>query len=170
MSGVPLAPTGEEEDHLLGWGLGMEVAPMIVREILDTKGRDVTTITPDKTLSEAAHLLAEKKIGALVVTGAERCVTGILSERDIVKAVSKGGATALHATVDSVMTREVVTCGTSDTMAELMGRMTARRFRHMPVIENDKLAGIISIGDVVKHRLVEMERESSALRNYIMTA
>ena len=143
---------------------------MIVREILDTKGRNVTTITPDKTLSEAAQLLAERKIGALVVTGAKRRVTGILSERDIVKAVSKDGATALHATVDSVMTREVVICGTSDTMAELMGQMTARRIRHMPVIENDRLAGIISIGDVVKHRLAEIERESSALRSYIMTA
>jgi CBS domain-containing protein len=148
----------------------MEDAPVIVREILDTKGRDVTTITPDKTLSEAAQLLAERKIGALVVTGAKRRVTGILSERDIVKAVSKDGATALLATVESVMTREVVMCGTSDTMAELMGQMTARRIRHMPVIENDRLAGIISIGDVVKHRLAEIERESSALRSYIMTA
>jgi CBS domain-containing protein len=143
---------------------------MIVRAILDTKGRDVTTITPDKTLGEATHLLVEQKIGALLVTGADRRVTGILSERDIVKAVSKEGAAALQATVASVMTREVVTCGTTDTMAELMGRMTAGRFRHMPVIENGKLAGIISIGDVVKHRLAEMEHESSALRNYIMTA
>ena len=143
---------------------------MIVRAILDTKGRDVTTITPDRTLGEATHLLVEQKIGALIVTGADRRVTGILSERDIVKAVSKEGAAALQATVASVMTREVVTCGTTDTMAELMGRMTAGRFRHMPVIENGKLAGIISIGDVVKHRVAEMEYESSALRNYIMTA
>jgi CBS domain-containing protein len=143
---------------------------MIVRAILDTKGRDVTTITPNKTLGEAAHLLAKQKIGALIVTDTDRRVTGILSERDIVKAVSKDGAAALQATVASFMTREVVTCGTHDTMAELMGRMTAGRFRHMPIIENGKLAGIISIGDVVKHRLAEMELESSALRNYIMTA
>lgn len=143
---------------------------MTVRAILDLKGRDVTTIVPDKTLGEAASLLSQHKIGALVVTGADRRVTGILSERDIVKAISAGGAAALEEKISARMTREVVTCGPSDTMAELMGRMTAGRFRHVPVIENGRLVGIISIGDVVKHRLAEMERESSALRDYIRTA
>jgi CBS domain-containing protein len=143
---------------------------MTVRAILDLKGRDVTTIVPDKTLGDAASLLSQHKIGALVVTGADRRVTGILSERDIVKAVSAGGAAALEEKIAARMTREVVTCGPHDTMAELMGRMTAGRFRHVPVVENGRLVGIISIGDVVKHRLAEMERESSELRNYIMTA
>jgi CBS domain-containing protein len=143
---------------------------MTVRAILDLKGRDVTTIVPDKTLGDAASLLSQHKIGALVVTGADRRVIGILSERDIVKAVSAGGAAALEEKIAARMTREVVTCGPHDTMAELMGRMTAGRFRHVPVVENGRLVGIISIGDVVKHRLAEMERESSELRNYIMTA
>ena len=143
---------------------------MTVRAILDLKGRDVTTIAPDKTLGDAASLLSQHKIGALVVTGADRRVTGILSERDVVKAVSTGGAAALEEKIAARMTREVVTCGPHDTMAELMGRMTAGRFRHVPVVENGRLVGIISIGDVVKHRLAEMERESSALRDYIMKA
>src|SRR5712692_5956815 len=133
---------------------------MTVRAILDLKGRDVTTITPHMTLGDAASLLSQHKIGALVVTGADRRVTGILSERDIVKAVSAGGA-ALEEKVAARMTREVITCGPQDTMAELMGHMTAGRFRHLPVVENGRLVGIISIGDVVKHRLAEMERESS---------
>jgi len=143
---------------------------MTVRAILDLKGRDVTTITPDKTLGDAASLLSQHKIGALVVTGADRRVTGILSERDIVKAVSAGGAAALEEKIAVRMTREVITCGPQDTMTELMGHMTAGRFRHLPVVENGRLIGIISIGDVVKHRLAEMERESSALRDYIRTA
>jgi len=143
---------------------------MIVRAILDSKGSDVTTIAPDKTLADAAHLLSQHKIGAIVVTGADSRVTGILSERDIVKAVSKHGPEALQVSVASVMTREVVTCSAHDTMNELMTRMTAGRFRHVPVVENGRLAGIISIGDVVKYRLAEMERESSALRDYIATA
>jgi len=143
---------------------------MTVRAILDLKGRDVTTITPDKTLGDAASLLSQHKIGALVVTGADRRVTGILSERDIVKAVSAGGAAALEEKIAARMIREVITCGPQDTMAELMGHMTAGRFRHLPVVENGRLVGVISIGDVVKHRLAEMERESSALRDYIRTA
>jgi CBS domain-containing protein len=143
---------------------------MTVRAILDLKGRDVTTIAPDKSLGDAASLLSQHKIGALVVTGADRRVIGILSERDIVKAVSGDGAAALEEKISARMTREVVTCAPHDTMAELMGRMTAGRFRHLPVIDNGRLVGIISIGDVVKHRLAEMERESSAMRDYIMTA
>ena len=143
---------------------------MTVRAILDLKGRDVTTIAPDKTLGEAASLLSQHKIGALVVTGADRRVTGILSERDIVRAVSASGGAALDEKIATRMTREVITCGPQDTIAELMGRMTAGRFRHLPVVENSRLVGIVSIGDVVKYRLAEMERESSALRDYIMTA
>ena len=143
---------------------------MTVRAILDFKGRDVTTITPDKTLRDAASLLSDHKIGALVVVGADHRVTGILSERDIVRSISASGAAALDEKISSCMTRDVVTCGLHETMANLMERMTAGRFRHVPVIDSSRLIGIISIGDVVKYRLAEMERESSALRDYIRTA
>lgn len=143
---------------------------MTVRAILDLKGRDVTTIAPECTLDEAAHLLSKHKIGALVVVSSDRRVKGILSERDVVKTVSREGASALQLAIADVMTREVVTCGTQDTIANLMNRMTSGRFRHLPVIEEGRLVGIVSIGDVVKFRLAEIERESSALRDYIMTA
>lgn len=142
---------------------------MTVRAILDLKGRDVVTITPEQTLADAAKLLSARRIGALVIVAGDR-VGGILSERDIVKAVSDGGPEALGGTIEGKMTRTVVTCEPHDTMANVMNRMTAGRFRHLPVIENGKLAGIVSIGDVVKHRLAEIERESSMLRDYIMTA
>jgi CBS domain-containing protein len=143
---------------------------MTVRAILDLKGRDVVTIAPERTLGEAARLLSEHKIGSLVVIGAGHRVSGILSEREIVKTVSRMGARALEIPITDVMTREVVVCGPHDNMAHLMNRMTAGRFRHLPVVEEGRLAGIVSIGDVVKFRLAEIERESSALRDYIMTA
>ncbi len=142
---------------------------MTVRAILDLKGRDVVIIAPEKSLAEAAELLSKHKIGAIVVVSAEK-ISGILSERDIVKAISNGGVDALRGKIADKMTSTVVTCEPHDTMASLMNRMTAGRFRHVPVIENGKLAGIVSIGDVVKYRLAEIERESSALRDYIMTA
>jgi CBS domain-containing protein len=143
---------------------------MTVRAILDLKGREVATIAPELKLAQAARLLSEKRIGAVVITGPERRVVGILSERDIVKAVAAGGAEALERTVASAMTREVVSCTETETIPELMSRMTSGRFRHVPVVENGKLAGIVSIGDVVKYRLEEMERESQALKDYILTA
>lgn len=142
---------------------------MTVRAILDLKGRDVVTITSDHTLAEAAEHLTSHKIGALVIVADGR-VSGILSERDIVKAVSRGGAAALGGRVGETMTSAVTTCQPYDTISEVMNRMTAGRFRHLPVIDDGKLAGIISIGDVVKHRLAEIERESSALRDYIRMA
>jgi CBS domain-containing protein len=142
---------------------------MTVRAILDLKGRDVVIIAPEKSLAEAAELLSKHKIGALVVVAGGK-IGGILSERDIVKAVSNGGIEALKGKIADKMTSTVVTCGLHDTMASLMNRMTAGRFRHVPVVEDGKLAGIVSIGDVVKHRLAEIERESSMLRDYIMTA
>ena len=142
---------------------------MTVRAILDLKGRDVVTIAPEKTLADAAALLSENRIGALVVVVGER-VSGILSERDIVRAVARDGEVALANKVSDKMTGTVVTCGPQDTMAAVMNRMTAGRFRHLPVVDNGRLAGIVSIGDVVKFRLAEIERESSMLRDYIMTA
>jgi CBS domain-containing protein len=142
---------------------------MTVRAILDLKGRNVVTIAPEMALSDAANLLSTNKIGAVVVV-THHHVEGILSERDIVRAVASGGPEALSRKISDHMTKAVITCTSHDTMAGLMNRMTAGRFRHLPVVEEGKLAGIISIGDVVKHRLAEIERESETLRDYIMTA
>jgi CBS domain-containing protein len=143
---------------------------MTVKAILSRKGNDVITIEPTVTLSAAVKILAEHRIGAVVVTGPEREVAGILSERDIVRALAQRGPGALEEAVGQVMTRKVVTCSESDTVAALMERMTQGKFRHLPVVERGKLAGLVSIGDVVKHRLGEMEHESNALREYILTA
>lgn len=143
---------------------------MNVRTILATKGSEVITIAPTATLEEAIAVLAKRRIGAVVVLGADQRVIGILSERDIVRALSERGASALKEPLGQTMTRVVVTCGESDSVSDLMERMTRGRFRHIPVLEQDRLIGIISIGDVVKQRLAEMARESDALRDYIQTA
>jgi CBS domain-containing protein len=144
---------------------------MTVKAILSRKGNDVITIEPTVTLSAAVNILAERRIGALVVVaGADKQVAGILSERDIVRALAQRGPGALQEPVGQVMTRRVVTCTESDTVAALMERMTQGKFRHLPVVERGKLVGLVSIGDVVKHRLGEMEHESNALREYILTA
>jgi CBS domain-containing protein len=149
---------------------GSKEAAMIVKSIIDTKGGDVVTIEPSVSLDTAAKLLAERRIGAVVVLGADDRVVGILSERDIVRAISERGAAAMQEPVSQVMTRKVATCTLDETLHSIMERMTAGKFRHVPVIEQGRLAGIISIGDVVKHRIVEMEQESDALKSYIQTA
>ena len=143
---------------------------MTVKTILATKGREVITTAPTVTLEEAIAVLTRHRIGALVVLGAEERVIGILSERDIVRALSEQGAGALKQPLSQVMTRTVITCSEADPISEIMDRMTRGRFRHIPVVEQDRLVGIVSIGDVVKQRLTEMERESEALRDYIQTA
>src|ERR1700680_1698388 len=143
---------------------------MTVRAILDLKGREVVTIVPTATPPAAARRLSDSHIAAIVVTGADARVIGILSERDIVRALAARGAGALEEQVAQAMTREVITCEGEETIRELMHHMTAGRFRHVPVVEDGRLAGIISIGDVVKHRLAEMEREKGALEEYIRTA
>ena len=143
---------------------------MTVKTILSTKGSEVITIAPTATLEEAIAVLAKNRIGAVVVLGPQQRVIGILSERDIVRALSEHGAGALKQPLAQTMTRVVVTCGEADTVSDLMERMTRGRFRHIPVLEQDRLVGIISIGDVVKQRLGEMERESEQLRDYIQTA
>ena len=143
---------------------------MTVKTILSTKGSEVITIAPNATLEEAIAVLNKHRIGAVVVLGAEQRVIGILSERDIVRALAERGAAAVKEPLAQTMTRVVVTCGEADTVSELMERMTRGRFRHIPVVEQDRLIGIISIGDVVKQRLGEMERESEQLRDYIQTA
>ena len=143
---------------------------MTVRTILSAKGGEVVTIEPNASLATAAKRLAERKIGALVVIGAEHRVIGILSERDIVQELAAHGTAALQLPLTDIMTRNVTTCGIGDTISSVMERMTNGKFRHLPVVEQGRLAGLVSIGDVVKHRLKEMEREQSALRDYIQTA
>ncbi len=143
---------------------------MNVQEILSVKGRDVVSIEPNANLARAVKLLAERRIGALVVTGAAGRIVGILSERDIVQVLAARGAPALETQVSEVMTRKVTTCSPSDTISSIMEQMTTGKFRHVPVIEQNRLVGIVSIGDVVKHRLQEMEHEQAALRDYIQTA
>lgn len=143
---------------------------MTVKTILSTKGRSVVTIAPTISLSMAVKILAENRIGAVVVTNANHGVEGILSERDLVRALAEHGASALDQPVEKVMTKKVVTCVETDTVNDMMERMTAGKFRHVPVLEGERLAGIISIGDVVKHRLMQIEGEANALREYVMTA
>jgi CBS domain-containing protein len=143
---------------------------MTVATILASKGRDVVTIAPDRSLLEAARLLAERKIGVLVAVQPDGAIAGILSERDIVRAVGLHGASVLEHSVSRHMTERVIGCAESDTAVHVMGMMTSGRFRHMPVIEQGKLAGLISIGDVVKRRLSEMENEQKAMIEYISQA
>ena len=143
---------------------------MTVKAILDTKGSDVVTIEPTTTIAAAAKLMAARRIGAIVVFGPDRRIGGIVSERDIVRALAERGAPALDEPVGQVMTRKVVTCTRGETIGSIMERMTAGKFRHVPVVEDGQLSGIVSIGDVVKFRLAEMENESAALHDYIRTA
>ncbi len=143
---------------------------MTVKTILSAKGGDVISIEPTATLETAVKTLTKHKIGALLVLGPDRRMIGILSERDVVRVLGEQGAGALTKPLSQVMTRKVVTCGPTETVGTIMERMTTGKFRHVPVIEQDQVVGIISIGDVVKHRLHEMEQESAALRDYIQTA
>ena len=142
---------------------------MNVALILKSKGRAVSTVRPNATLLDITKKLAPKKIGAVVVVGDNGHVDGIISERDIIRALAEHGAQALSLTVSEVMTRTVVACQETSELDELMETMTKGRFRHMPVIEDDALVGIISIGDVVKYHLAEVEMEVSAMRNYLAT-
>ena len=143
---------------------------MTVKSILASKGSDVATIAPTAKVSDAIKMLAERKIGALLITGAGGRITGIVSERDIVRTFGTHGAATLDMPLTEVMTRKVVTCEPGDKMPEIMELMTTGKFRHLPVLENEELVGIISIGDVVKMRLAQLEHEQDALRDYIQTA
>jgi len=148
---------------------------MNVKEILAAKnsgtmGGEVISIEPTVDLEAAAKLLSAYRIGALVILGAGGHIAGILSERDIVRAISELGAAVLGLPVGQVMTREVITCTEEDSVATVMERMTTGKFRHMPVMASGRLMGIISIGDVVKQRVDEIERDAEAIRNYIRTA
>lgn len=140
---------------------------MYVRDILSVKGNDVITVKPDMTALDFAKKLVEERIGAALVLDDDGTVIGVMSERDIVYAVAAHGQTCLDRTVGDMMTKEVKTCQLDTTIDDVMSLMTRRRIRHLPVIEGGKLEGIISIGDVVKNRIAEAEREASQLREYI---
>ena len=141
---------------------------MNVQSILGVKGTDVATVGQGASLADAAQLLRDRGIGALVVSGDGRAIEGILSERDVVRTIAAHGASALGRTVGSAMSTDVVTCNCGDGVERLMALMTERRIRHLPVVGDDgKMAGIISIGDVVKARLMHLESENQALFEYI---
>lgn len=143
---------------------------MLVKHILGEKGREVIAISSDATLSEAARLLARKRIGAIVVRDEAGNLAGILSERDVVRAVAEGSVAALAHAVGTYMTRAVATCSESDSIEDLMEMMTIGRFRHVPVVDEGRLSGIVSIGDVVKTRIAETVEEATSLRAYITAA
>jgi CBS domain-containing protein len=143
---------------------------MNVKTILAAKGSDIVGIEPNADLAAAAQLLSKHRIGAVVIRGAGRRLAGILSERDIVRALAEHGTNALSLQVAKVMTRNVTTCGEDDSIASLMEKMTAGKFRHVPVVTKGELVGLVSIGDVVKQRVGEVEQESEQLRDYIRTA
>ena len=138
-----------------------------VKAILDLKGRNVITASPNMTVAEAAKIISEKRIGAIVIVGMENRISGIFTERDVVHAIAKSGKDCLDQPVGSVMTSKVYRCNEDTTVNELMELMTRRRFRHVPVEANGKLAGIVSIGDVVKTRIAQVEQEAEQIKAYI---
>ena len=143
---------------------------MDVKHILEEKGNDVFTLSEDVTLGEATKALAAQRIGALILLDRDGRLAGILSERDVVRMIGTKGPECLTENVADVMTRKVTTCGEEATVNEVMELMTRGRFRHIPVVERGKLVGIVSIGDLVKRRIEEAEREAEDMRTYISAA
>ncbi|MBM3555406.1 MAG: CBS domain-containing protein [Alphaproteobacteria bacterium] len=145
---------------------------MNVAAILKSKGNSVLAVAPASSVAEAAKLLAGRRIGAVLVDGGSGPggISGILSERDIVRGLAESGAPVLDKPVSTLMTKDVVTCAPSHTLAQIMALMTEKRIRHLPVAEGNQLVGVISIGDVVKFRIAEIEREAQDLRDYIQAA
>jgi CBS domain-containing protein len=143
---------------------------MTVSSILGQKGRRVIIAKADQTLMEICELLAANKIGAVVLTDADMRIEGILSERDIVRAIAQEGHGVLASPASTQMSRQVVTATETDTVETVMGRMSQGRFRHMPVVRDGRLIGVVSIGDIVKRKIEQAEREAAEIRNYIATA
>jgi CBS domain-containing protein len=139
---------------------------MNVAAILKLKGRGVITTTPDKSLLDIAKLLAQHGIGCIVIVGDDDKIAGIVSERDLMRAIRQAGPKVLKESVSDFMTKAVVTAREADTVDWLMSEMTRRRFRHMPVVERDRLIGLVSIGDLVKIHISEVEMEAAATREY----
>jgi CBS domain-containing protein len=142
---------------------------MNVITILKQKGREVFTTTSDTSLLDITKLLGLHGVGCIIVTAPDGKVVGIVSERDIVRAIAKSGSKVLKEPVETCMTKNVVTCREADTIDKLMAEMTAHRFRHLPVVERGRLVGLVSIGDVVRMRIAEAEMEAAAMREYIAT-
>ncbi len=142
---------------------------MQVQKVIHTKGSVVVTAMPQTTVAAAANLLKEHRIGALVITDAAGAVVGILSERDIVRGLPQHGASVLAMPIEKLMTRKVMTCTLHSHVEDIMRDMTAGRFRHIPVVEDGRLVGIVSIGDMVKHRLEQLESETEQLQSYIQS-
>ena len=142
---------------------------MTVRSILSSKGHQVVSVEPDAKLSAAVKIMSEQRIGSVLVMNGTR-IEGILSERDIVCVLCERGAGVLGEPVSAVMTRKIISCRPSDSVAVLMEVMTSEKIRHLPVVEEGRLVGLVSIGDVVKLRVQEYEAEQEALRDYIKTA
>jgi len=140
---------------------------MTAAAILKQKGGEVVTISQDATLREAARLLDEKRIGAVIIQDAGGAPLGVFSERDLTRQVAREGEAALGHSVADCMSRDPVICGPNDSIDRLMGLMTDRRIRHLPVVENGRLAGVISIGDIVKRKIAEAEAEARAMKDYI---
>jgi CBS domain-containing protein len=140
---------------------------MNVEAILQSKGHDVVTISPNDTIQDAAKTLDERRIGAAVVTQDDGTVCGVLSERDVARQVAREGANALQNPVSGCMSRNVITAKLEDTLDTLLACMTDRRIRHLPVMDRGKLVGVISIGDVVKRKIMETEAEAEAMKAYI---
>ena len=143
---------------------------MYVKNILQHKGDNVISVTPDQSLEETAKVLRENKIGAVLCCEAGQSMCGVISERDIIIAIAKHGPSVLRKVTSDYMTKGVYTCAPDDNMKEVMEKMTNRRVRHLPVVEDDRVVGVISIGDVVKERLKETEAETEALMTYIASA
>ncbi len=139
---------------------------MKVSNVLDLKGTDVFTVRPDETVNTLAHRLRALRVGAIIVSSNGSTVDGIVSERDVAFGLAEHGADLLNMKVSDLMTRSVVTCSRDSTISDLMKLMTQRRIRHLPVVENGKLVGVISIGDIVKHRVAEMQLETDVMRDY----
>jgi CBS domain-containing protein len=143
---------------------------MTVAKLLSRKGGDVVTIEPTTPIKTVIELLEKHGIGALVAVHSNRAIAGILSERDVVRGLSRHGAEVLGKPASALMTKKVITCKPSDRVVAVMGMMSDGKFRHVPVEDDGKLAGIISIGDVVKQRIAEIQLEKDALQDYIMAS
>ena len=143
---------------------------MTVARILANKGRTVTTVPPHATLRDVVDVLAAKHLGALVIADAAGAMVGIVSERDVVRAIARRGVDAMDDSVSDHMTRNVITASEADSVIQVVQTMSAGKFRHMPVLEAGVLVGLVSTGDAIKYRLEQMESEQSALREYIATA
>jgi CBS domain-containing protein len=138
---------------------------MRIANILDAKGHDVETTSPHDTVASVVHRLAALNIGALVVASDRASVDGVISEREVTRGLVKFGAEILNRRVSEVMTRATPVCSPDDTVKDVMATMTRSRYRHVPVVERERLCGIVSIGDLVKHRLDEIELEANVLRD-----